>query len=88
MFTSRVAGTSSTRSFETQTAAEAWIVRTRRLTDSPERPREGLSSALVGLIQRIQSHNVSRVDPIVAFTLIADDFRQPNGIYFAPNGGG
>jgi hypothetical protein len=30
----------ATRSFETQSAAEAWIVKTTRLTDSPERRRE------------------------------------------------
>jgi hypothetical protein len=30
----------STRSFETQSAAEAWIVSTRRLADSVDRPRQ------------------------------------------------
>jgi sugar lactone lactonase YvrE len=47
-----------------------------------------LSSALAGLIQRIQTHNVYRVDPQTGnVTLIVDDFRQPNGICFAPDGG-
>jgi hypothetical protein len=30
----------ATRSFATQSAAEAWIVKTTRLADSPERRRE------------------------------------------------